>query len=110
MPGVVTEITDRDFEQFVKKSPKAVVEFWDPWCSICQEMAPVYEGIAERHSSEIAFARLNMRENRGKADEYGVYITPTFIFYKLGREIHRIGGLVSPKELEEAIMERLFSK
>lgn len=110
MPGLVTEVTDGSFGAFIEGNEKAVVEFWDPWCSICREMAPVYEGLAGRYGGEVAFAKLNMRENREKADQYGVYVTPTFIFFVGGREVHRLGGLLEPKELEEGLREKLLGR
>ncbi|MDH7556254.1 MAG: thioredoxin family protein [Candidatus Methanosuratincola sp.] len=106
--SAILEITDKDFESFLDGNGIAVVEFWDPWCSICSEMAPVYEELARKYSGKAAFAKLNMRENRKKPEDYEVYVTPTFIFFRNGREVHRSGGLMEPGELEEELKERLL--
>jgi len=110
LSAVPIEITDEDFDGFIDGNAIAVVEFWDPWCSICSEMAPVYEELARKYAGKAAFAKLNMRENRKKPDDYEVYVTPTFIFFRNGREVHRLGGLMEPEKLEEDIKERLLGR
>lgn len=104
----ILEVTDKDFDGFLDGNEIAVVEFWDPWCSICTEMAPVYEELARKYAGKAAFAKINMRENRKKSDDYEVYVTPTFIFFRNGREVHRLGGLMEPEKLEEDLKERLL--
>lgn len=108
MSASIVVITDKDFESFIDKNETAVVEFWDPWCSICNEMAPIYEELARKYQGKAAFGKLNMRENRKKSDDYEVYVTPTFIFFRKGKEIHRLGGLIEPESLEEDLKERLL--
>ncbi|MDI9609006.1 MAG: thioredoxin domain-containing protein [Candidatus Verstraetearchaeota archaeon] len=109
MSEILVEVTDKDFESFLDRNEIAVVEFWDPWCSICSEMAPVYEELARKYAGKAVFGKLNMRESRKVPDEYEVYVTPTFIFFKNGREVHRLGGLMDPEKLEEDLKERLLS-
>ncbi|MBC7120802.1 MAG: thioredoxin fold domain-containing protein [Candidatus Methanosuratus sp.] len=109
MSASIVDVSDKDFESLLDRNPIVVVEFWDPWCSICSEMAPVYEELAKKHRSEAVFAKLNMRENRKKPDEYEVYVTPTFIIFKDGREVQRLGGLIEPEKLEEELVGRIHS-
>jgi len=99
---------DKDFEAFIGSQDKlTVVEFWDPWCSICAEMAPVYSRLSRKYEGMAVFSKLNMRENEESPKRYQVYVTPTFIFFKDGKEIKRVGGLLGADELEKAIRECL---
>ncbi len=86
---------------------RKIVEFWDPWCSICAGMAPVFSKLAKKYEGRAIFSKLNMRDNEESPKKYQVYITPTFIFFKDGKEIKRVGGLLEPKELDRAIEECL---
>lgn len=108
MIGATIEITENTFKDFLGSSKwLVVVKFWDPWCGICSEMAPIFEDLAMRHGGNARFASLNMKENKRTADEYQVYITPSFIFFKGGEEISRLGGLVDPADLEAEIKRYL---
>ncbi len=108
MENIVIEITDKTFYDFIDINKQlVVVKFWDPWCGICTEMAPIFESIARRYNEDGKFAGLNMRENKKMADEFEVYITPSFIFFKGGKEISRLGGLLDPADLEAEIKRLL---
>lgn len=38
----VLVLTDRNFDQAVKKYEFLMVDFYAPWCSHCVEFAPIY--------------------------------------------------------------------
>lgn len=101
------DVDDKGFDSFIDSEGLTVVEFWDPWCSICAEMAPIYEALSTRYGGKAKFGKLNMRENKKMADLYEVYITPTFIFFRKGKEISRLGGLLQPNELEIELEKQL---
>ncbi|MCQ5362755.1 MAG: thioredoxin [Candidatus Methanomethylicia archaeon] len=108
MTGRIIECNDKGLEEFLRSQDKlTVVEFWDPWCSICAEMAPLFSRLAKKYGGRAVFSKLNMRENEESPKKYQVYVTPTFIFFSGGREIKRIGGLLGANELEKAIEECL---
>ncbi len=99
--NMIEDLTDSNLGDRIATKKLLIVEFWDPWCGICEEMAPVYEGLAQKYDGKAAFARLNMRDNKGSPDKYEVYVTPTFIFFREGKEAARTGGLIEPDALEE---------
>ncbi len=108
MGDKVTNLTDGSVHEFLKDAGRIVVlKFWDPWCSICTEMAPVFEETAKRLHGKAIFAALNMRENPKAARDYDVYITPSFILLKGGKEVGRVGGLLKQEELELEIRRLL---
>jgi thioredoxin 1 len=99
---IIEDLTDANLGDRIAHAKKVlIVEFWDPWCGICAEMAPIYEGLAEKYSKSAIFARLNMRDNKVSPDTFQVYVTPSFIFFSAGKEVGRTGGLIEPEALEE---------
>lgn len=100
-PIKIEDLTDVDLcERIASVKKVLIVEFWDPWCGICAEMAPVYEALAEKYRGSATFSRLNMRDNKVSPDTYQVYVTPTFIFFRDGKEAGRTGGYIEPDALE----------
>jgi len=99
---MIEDLTDSNLGDRIAHAKKLlIVEFWDPWCGICAEMAPVYERLAKKCIASATFARLNMRDNKASPDSYQVYVTPSFIFFREGKEAGRTGGLIEPEALEE---------
>lgn len=102
------EVSDQSFGDSVLKSDlPVVVDFWAPWCRPCLAMAPTFEALAGEYQGKLTFAKLNTDDNQMTAGRLGIQGIPTLIFFRGGREIDRIVGLVSRdvlrKHVESAI-------
>lgn len=102
------EVSDQSFGDSVLKSDTpVVVDFWAPWCRPCLAMAPAFEALADEYQGKMTFAKLNTDDNQMTAGRLGIQGIPTLIFFRGGREIDRIVGLVSRdvlrKHVESAI-------
>lgn len=102
------EITDQSFGDSVLKSDKpVVVDFWAPWCRPCLLMAPTFEEMANLYDGKMTFAKLNTDDNQYTAARLGIQGIPTTVFFRGGREIDRIVGLVPREELRKHIENAL---
>ncbi|HLZ24614.1 MAG TPA: thioredoxin [Ktedonobacterales bacterium] len=102
------EISDQSFgEQVLKSEQPSVVDFWAPWCRPCLAMAPTFEELAGEYSGKMVFAKLNTDDNQMTAGRLGIQGIPTLIFFRGGREIDRIVGLVPRDVLKRHIESAL---
>ena len=82
MANAVTEST---FDQEVLQSDKPViVDFWAEWCGPCHAVAPVLDRIADERSDELKLVKVNIDEEQGLAQRYGIMQIPTMILFKNG--------------------------
>ena len=42
----VFQLTDNDFDQYIKDKEAMLVDFYAPWCSDCKRLEPDYESAA----------------------------------------------------------------
>ncbi len=83
---MATAVTEATFEQEVTKSDKAViVDFWAEWCGPCHAVAPVLDRIVEEHAGEVKLVKVNIDEERGLAERYGIASIPTMILFRDGQ-------------------------
>lgn len=102
------EISDQTFgEKVLKADQPAVVDFWAPWCRPCLAMAPAFEDFAGEYAGKMVFAKLNTDENLETSSRLGIQGIPTLIFFRGGREIDRIVGLVPRDVLKRHIESAL---
>jgi thioredoxin 1 len=91
----ILQINDSDFDEQVLKSESPVlVDFWAEWCGPCKMIAPILEEIAVEYAGKLTVAKVNIDNNPGTPQRYGVRGIPTLILFKDG-EVHatKVGAL-----------------
>ena len=80
-----TAVTESTFEQEVLSSDKPVlVDFWAEWCGPCHAVSPILDKIAEERSGELKLVKVNIDEEQGLAERYGIASIPTMVLFKNG--------------------------
>ncbi len=106
-PDRVVEISDIEFESFIKKYDRAVIDCWAEWCQPCRRIAPIIEELAREYRGRVAFGKLNVDENRLTAMKYGVMSIPTILIFKDGELVDRVVGAMPKPLLEFRIRKAL---
>lgn len=98
---MVTEITDKSFEEEVLKSNMPVMlDLWAPWCGPCRMVAPVVEKLSGDYSGKVKFCKLNVDQNPDTAAKYHVMSIPTMLFFKDGKVVETVIGAVPERTLK----------
>ncbi len=106
-PDVPIEVTDSSFNEQIHKYPLVVVDCWAEWCGPCRMIAPMLEELAKDYAGKIAFAKLNVDENRETATKYGIMSIPTLLVMKNGQEVDRLIGAAPKEHIEEGLRKHL---
>lgn len=95
MSGVVTHVTDENFEREVLQSQIPVlVDYWAEWCGPCKMIAPLLDEISEEYAGRLKIAKLNIDENPQTPPKYGIRGIPTLMLFKGGNvEATKVGAL-----------------
>jgi thioredoxin 1 len=101
------EISDGEFEEVVQKNRVVVVDFWAPWCPPCRALAPIVEELSKEYEGRAVLAKINVDQNRAKANEYGIRSIPTLLFFKEGKLVDRQVGAVPKRVIQEKIEKLL---
>jgi thioredoxin 1 len=94
------KVTDETFEADVLKNDKPVlVDYWAEWCGPCKMVAPVLDAIAEEHGDKLDIVKLNVDENPGVTQRYGILNIPTLGVFQNGEVVKELVGARSKSAL-----------
>lgn len=101
---MVTETTDKSFEEDVLKSNiPVVVDLWAPWCGPCKMVAPIVEKLSGDFQGKVKFFKLNVDQNPDSAAKYHVMSIPTLLFFKEGKVVDTVIGAVPERTLKPKV-------
>src|SRR3989442_2374654 len=81
---MATNVTESTFdEEVIQSEHPVVVHSWAEWCGPCHAVAPVLDRIVDEHEG-VKLVKVNIDEEHGLAQRYGVQSIPTMILFKAG--------------------------
>jgi thioredoxin 1 len=97
-------VDDGNFVAEVARSALPVVlDVWSPGCGPCATLEPIVMDLAAAYQGRVKVAEMNATEAVEYTARLGVMGTPTLLFFRKGREVHRVTGFVGSRYLREVI-------
>ena len=88
-----------DFAEKTKEGT-IILDFYADWCAPCRMLGPVLEQIAEENA-DIKVVKVNVDENQGLAQDFGVRGIPALFVLKDGKNVANRAGFMPKDALVE---------
>ena len=97
-------LSECNFRNEVLESSKPVlVDFWASWCGPVHSIAPAIEELASDYDGQATVGKLNVDEQPGIAQQYGIQSIPSVLFFRDGNVVDQVVGAVPKKALAEKL-------
>jgi thioredoxin 1 len=97
------QLTDKDFEETIKKNKIVVVDFWAEWCGPCRMFAGTFEEFS-KENTDVLCAKVNVDQAPVTSGKYNVMSIPTIIIFKDGKIVAQKTGAL-PKPMLKAFVD-----
>ena len=102
---MATDVKTTTFDDEVLRSETPVlVDFWAEWCGPCHAVAPVLDRIADERQGELKLVKVNIDEEQGLAQRYGIASIPTMVLVKNGEPAAAAVGAQPKSALERSLV------
>jgi thioredoxin 1 len=99
----VKVLNDSEFKDFVEKSNVALVDFYADWCAPCHIIKPVLEELSSELEGKAEFGKINVDQNKERAEEFGIMSIPTLLIFKKGKLVDRLTGALPKGVIKERL-------
>jgi len=101
--AAVTTITASDVDtKVLKASGTAALDFYQASCPPCRALDPRLERIAQHYADRLPVYRVDIDRDLAVAERFGVASIPTVLVFRRGREVARLDGLITDRDLVTA--------
>ena len=100
---MLTELNEKNFDEYIKNGIKLVV-FLADWCSYCQQQKPV---LKELTNNDINVGTVDSDCNPNLVQQWDIKAFPSFILFKNGEPITCFSGLHNKYDLLNRLLDSL---
>ena len=101
----MTVIIEQNFAEIVAANKSLMIDFWATWCGPCRMLAPTVDAIASEYEGKVAVGKCDVDDAQELAIQLGIRNIPTLVFFKDGKVVDRLVGLVSKQDIEKKLVE-----
>ncbi len=84
-----------------------LMDFYAEWCGPCRMQSPIVDEIATEFKDKADIKKVNVDKEGELATKYGIFVVPTIILEKDGKEINRWMGVTSKDVLTKSLNDAL---
>jgi thioredoxin 1 len=93
-------VTEAQFPQEVLLSDEPVaVDFFAEWCGPCKMLSPMLEKLSDQYTGRVKVVKVDVDSEPGLASRFGIRGVPTMIFFRGGKAVDQVVGLLPPAGL-----------
>ena len=95
------------FNEIIKSSVPALVDFYATWCGPCRAMNPVLDQLKNDMGNQIRVLKIDVDKNPDVADKFKIRGVPTFMLFKNGEVKWRQSGGMDLNTLKSKVRSAL---
>lgn len=96
-------LDDTSFDATIQADAMVLVDFGAIWCAPCRALEPIVHDVAGEYLGRVRVATVDVDASPTVAARYGIRSVPTMLFFRGGRVIDTIVGIVPKRHITERL-------
>ncbi len=84
-----------------------LMDFYADWCGPCRMQSPIIDSLKLEFKDKADIRKVNVDKEGDLATQKGIFVVPTLILEKDGKELKKWMGVTSKEELTQALNDAL---
>jgi thioredoxin 1 len=90
-----------NFKDIVESQENVLVDFYAEWCGPCKTLAPILKQVKDDLGDQIRIVKVDVDKHQDLAAKMGVRGVPSLFFYKNGKLIKSLSGVLAGQEIKK---------
>lgn len=90
-----------NFKEIVESQENVLVDFYAEWCGPCKTLAPILKQVKDDLGDDIRIVKVDVDKHQELAGKMGVRGVPSLFFYKNGKLIKSLSGVLTGQEIKK---------
>lgn len=96
-----------NFEEKALQGGLTLIDFYSDSCVPCKRMSPVLAELEEAYAGKLYVGKVNIAYDTALAEKYEVSKTPTFLFFKDGKQVEKLAGAQKKADMTALVEQHL---
>lgn len=105
----VLDLTDQNFENFIRNNALVLADFWAPWCMPCKLQGRILGSGMKDMPQGLKVVKVNVDENVQTARKYNVRGIPQMYLFVNGRSVRGWTGVTPAEVIFDEVKKHLTS-
>ena len=88
------------FDELINSSENILVDFYATWCGPCQTLMPILDDLKEELGDDLRIIKIDVDRHQKLAAQMGVRGVQSLFFYKSGKLIKNVSGVLAKHEIK----------
>lgn len=90
-----------NFKEIIESQENVLVDFYAEWCGPCKTLAPILKQVKDDLEDQIRIVKVDVDKHQDLAGKMGVRGVPSLFFYKNGKLIKSLSGVLTGQEIKK---------
>tara|TARA_B110000211_G_C13981953_1_gene509822 strand:+ start:358 stop:648 length:291 start_codon:yes stop_codon:yes gene_type:complete len=90
-----------NLKDIINSQENVLIDFHAEWCGPCKTLAPILKSVKEDLGDNIRIVKIDVDKHQSLASQMGVRGVPSMFFYKNGKLLKSLSGVLTGTEIKK---------